>query len=426
MCWISKFMMAGGILVLACAGLPAQAKITIQLDYTFDTSGFFSTDPDINPNGAAARAALARATQAFSDRLLDTFSAITPTGGAATWTPQIVHPSTGQIDFNLPAANFPSYQNIASNVVRVFVGSRALGGSDLGSGSRGGVGAIGTDANFRQQALSRGQSGGYPGTQPPTDGGPWGGSIAFDSAANWYFGQSAGGLGATQYDFTTVATHELAHIFGFSGSTTGINVTNPFPNFMTPSGGNFAFNGPKATAALGSTPLIDSTRSHWVSGTQSSTGFAMQTVLMSPSLNLGERRKMTLLDWAALDDIGYDLARPGDANASGNVDLNDLILLANHYGDSSGTMTWSTGDFNYDGNVDLNDLIALANNYGSTGALGADTALNGGVASDAFAADMALLMEGDAFGAAVPEPGGMGLIAVVVGGWAVRRGRRVG
>jgi len=55
----------------------------------------------------------------------------------------------------------------------------------------------------------------------------------------------------------------------------------------------------------------------------------------------------------------------GDADHDRSVNLNDMVRLANHYGQTTGA-TWTDGDFNYDGAVDLNDLIMLANQYGTT------------------------------------------------------------
>ena len=92
----------------------------------------------------------------------------------------------------------------------------------------------------------------------------------------------------------------------------------------------------------------------------------------------------------------------GDADIDGTVNLNDLIRLANHYGQTSGA-TWADGDFDYDGAVNLNDLIRLANQYGSQ--LGAEP-----VAMD-FVADLQATMGGTVAPASVPEPAALGSIA---------------
>jgi hypothetical protein len=57
-------------------------------------------------------------------------------------------------------------------------------------------------------------------------------------------------------------------------------------------------------------------------------------------------------------------AGQGDSDFDGDVDLNDLSVLAANYGAQSGKL-WSQGDYDGDGDVDLNDLSLLAGNYGS-------------------------------------------------------------
>ena len=56
------------------------------------------------------------------------------------------------------------------------------------------------------------------------------------------------------------------------------------------------------------------------------------------------------------------LTHPGDANLDGKVDFSDLLIVAQHYGLSSGAR-WDEGDFNYDGAVGFDDLLLLAQNY---------------------------------------------------------------
>jgi hypothetical protein len=64
------------------------------------------------------------------------------------------------------------------------------------------------------------------------------------------------------------------------------------------------------------------------------------------------------------------LTIPGDINGDFNVNLADVVLLANAYGTSpskpiSGTCVWnSNADIDGNGIVDLTDLVILANHYG--------------------------------------------------------------
>lgn len=52
----------------------------------------------------------------------------------------------------------------------------------------------------------------------------------------------------------------------------------------------------------------------------------------------------------------------GDVNNDGQVNFNDLLTLAQNYGQTSGA-TWAQGDLNGDGAVNFNDLLILAQNY---------------------------------------------------------------
>jgi hypothetical protein len=65
-----------------------------------------------------------------------------------------------------------------------------------------------------------------------------------------------------------------------------------------------------------------------------------------------------------LDDVFVTPALPGDANADGKVDVNDLTIVLTGYG-TSGTI-WNQGDFNNDTMVDVNDLTIVLTNYGTT------------------------------------------------------------
>ena len=51
----------------------------------------------------------------------------------------------------------------------------------------------------------------------------------------------------------------------------------------------------------------------------------------------------------------------GDTNADGDVDIEDFLILAQHFGQSG---TESEGDFNQDGFVDFRDFLILAANFG--------------------------------------------------------------
>src|SRR3954464_2477419 len=108
---------------LLCAGVCAEAGVTFSLDFSLDsTGGLF--DPTTTA-GQQARATVTRATQVFSDRILDNLTAITPSGGN-TWTPTVVNPGSG-------ATRTPAFTGgIAANVIKVFVGSGELNATEVG------------------------------------------------------------------------------------------------------------------------------------------------------------------------------------------------------------------------------------------------------------------------------------------------------
>jgi hypothetical protein len=59
--------------------------------------------------------------------------------------------------------------------------------------------------------------------------------------------------------------------------------------------------------------------------------------------------------------FGRRLAPGGDADSDGNVNFNDLIVLAENY--NSTGKSWANGDFTGDGSVDFSDLVILAQNF---------------------------------------------------------------
>jgi formylglycine-generating enzyme required for sulfatase activity len=56
--------------------------------------------------------------------------------------------------------------------------------------------------------------------------------------------------------------------------------------------------------------------------------------------------------------------QPGDANADGQVDINDLTIVLANFGKTG--MTWTQGEFTGSGTVDINDLTLVLQHFGQT------------------------------------------------------------
>lgn len=265
----------------------ASAYVTIQFDYTYDTSGFFAANPDAKKALQAAGATISR--------LSDTLEAITPTI-SNTWMAQFSRPDTGADTTTTTLA-------VPQNTLIVYVGARALSGNTLGLGGPGGyVSASGSGAWY-DTLFARGQMGAFD--DLPTDTGPWGGSIAFNSNPNlWYFGLSGRGVPANRSDFYSVAVHELAHVLGFGAAS-------PYPEDYLTSWDTYAsgatFTGPQAAALYGGNVPLDDT-GHWAAGVRSIVYGLAQDAAMTPSLTVGQRKRFTDLDWAGMTDLGWQHA----------------------------------------------------------------------------------------------------------------------
>ena len=251
-------------------------SVAIQLDYSMDASGFF--------NNPQARATLQLAAQTLSAQLNDSLGAITP-GGPNHWSAGVTNPSTGAMsvlqDLSVPA-----------NTILVYAGGRNYGGAQLGEGGGGSWNASGSAA-WLSAVGTRGQAG--AGGASPTDFAPWGGSVTFDTASNWSFGSASAGPAPGQFDFLSVAEHELGHVLG-------VGTAGSWQDKI--SGGHFY--GAASSAVYGSAPPVDSAGAHWAPGT--AVGGAVAD--MVPSIGAGQRHLFTALDFAALQDIGWQVGAP--------------------------------------------------------------------------------------------------------------------
>ena len=327
-------------IVLLCASAAVRpsraAPIVIEFDFTLDSQNFFSTQEK--------RDALELAGYMIGQRLGDDLEAILP-AGVNGFDAIFSHPETGaqqQVnDFPVPA-----------DTVVIFVGGRNFGaGGSLGFGGNGGFSAFGS-SSWLTTVRTRGETG--VDQIPPTDVGPWGGSISFNSnaAVSWHFGATNAGLGPVDSDFLSVALHEVGHVLGIGTAASWDALVS-----------GSSFTGPVSVAEYdlaGNVPL-DGDLSHWANGTSD----GGNETAMDPSLTTGTRKLFTELDFAALDDIGWDILPPpipGDGNGDGSVDPADYTIWANNFGQ---TGVGTPGDYNLNLVVDVADYTTWANNFGA-------------------------------------------------------------
>jgi hypothetical protein len=242
---------------------------SIKFDYRFDTLGFFQA-PE-------RRAALEAAAAEWSSIIGNDFLPV-PAGTKL----RLNNPENRTEDVFVDSLE----QDIDD--VLIFVGtSEAIPGYGRGGPS---TVAESSDGTLMQEFTNR-QNGKF--FQP------WAGSISFKGSVNYFFDptpETGDDVPQDQYDFISLATHEIGHVLGFTAS----------PAFSALEAGS-TFIGKSAVAAYGApVPLTpDLGHGHLLDGTQSDG----VECLMTPKLTNGIRQKPTTLDIAALQDIGYVLKR---------------------------------------------------------------------------------------------------------------------
>jgi hypothetical protein len=329
--------------VMFLAAHPA-AAFNITIDYTFDAANggnnfFGSSNPQGLTGGNQAKAALEAAASYYNTILTDTFDPITIPGpydssvsgaGTVSWSWQASFPN--------PSNNSASQVTVTNPVIgtdqfRVYAGGRSLSGSEAGQGGFGGFTTASTSvsgtnsfttadqtiinattATLNHAITTRGELSGFS---------RWGGAITFDNdgSTSWFFNH-LGTPSGNVTDFYSVAIHELGHSLGL-GTSTDWQALVAGSNFI---GANATVQN-KGSAVPLSTPDL----AHWANGTNSFVyGTATpQEAAMDPSLQNGTRKKLTALDAAGLQDIGWSPVAPaviGDYNSNGSVDAADYVL----------------------------------------------------------------------------------------------------
>jgi hypothetical protein len=271
--------------------------VQIVFDYSLDTNHFFDTQ--------AKKDLLQKAANTITSRFTDNLLALGTPPSGTSWYGTYTNPATG---VTTKTVTNPS---IGAGVILVYAGGRDLSAPTLGIGGPGGIGySYSGSESAILNYLERGQTGAR--AAQPTDVAPWGGAITFDTVGtNWYFGDSASGLGSNQSDFFSVACHELGHVLGITSGT------NSFTRLIS----NGTFTGSAATSLYGrAVPVQSPFAGHLAEGIT----YQNQEIMMDPSLTQGTRKVPTGLDFAVFDDIGWTLGTSDDTIATaqpGGIDF---------------------------------------------------------------------------------------------------------
>jgi matrixin len=260
-------------IALACSAQSVSA-LTINFDYTYDTTGFFTASRISTLEAAGSR---------ITNRLNDNLNAITSSGA-------------NQFDANFSAPNGSgattvSGANINTDSLTIYVGAQNFAGTTLAQAGPGGY-SISGFTDYVNNTPGRGQTGAVQGSSA-TDFAPWGGAMSFDSGTNWYFDSDTSTTESfTGFDFYSVALHELGHVFG-------VGTADSWNNLV--SGG--VFTGSASNALFGGDVPLDASLGHWADGTT----YNSQEAAMDPSTVTSLRKDFTELDFAALSDIGWEV-----------------------------------------------------------------------------------------------------------------------
>ncbi len=300
--------------------------LNFQFDYRFDSNGFFDND---TAEGRARRTALERAATVFETHLDGRLDAIPAEFGEASWEQSFAHPQTG--------ANTRVSESIPANVMVVYPGGRAFSGGVAGEANSGAVWNGPSDDRLPLLELLQHRGRGT------RDTGPWGGSLSFDTSdREWFTGVDVSQKPDGESDLTSVAIHELGHLLGFLDFNLTESGNDQYGWPWQTRGGSFA--GTEARAVHGgNVPIIAG--AHWTNGLTSDG----RQAAMTPTFTGSDRGIFTSVDWAAMEDLGWEVSAPPIFDVLANNQ--ESITVQEDVGTFEATVSRSSFDNNRDGAV---------------------------------------------------------------------------
>lgn len=156
-------------------------------------------------------------------------------------------------------------------------------------------------------------------------------------------------------DFVTVNSVEFGDLFATATQTFGSNGTIDNVNGVVDGIYNSVIVGPNVTTA-GTLVTISLTASSTATG---DTTIGLQNTIIS------DPQGMPIPDVIVTNGTVSIQTLPWDLNNNGQVDVGDLVIVGNHFGET-GTPGWIQCDFNNNGQIDVGDLVIVGNHFGET------------------------------------------------------------